>query len=53
MGSGVEDFGGFKGFTNNARPMPDPKKPVSALGKPEAENFDNLNLNVVTVWLSH
>lgn len=42
MGSGVEDFGGFKGFTNNARPMADPKKPVDANGKPVVENFDNL-----------
>jgi phage terminase large subunit len=42
MGSGVEDFGGFKGFTNNARPMPDPKRPVDANGKPVVENFDNL-----------
>lgn len=42
MGSGVEDFGGFKGFINNARPMPDPKKPMGADGKPVVENFDNL-----------
>ena len=42
MGSGVEDFGGFKGFINNARPMPDPKKPTDANGKPVVENFDNL-----------
>lgn len=42
MGSGVEDFGGFKGFINNARPMPDPKKPTDATGKPVVENFDNL-----------
>lgn len=42
MGSGVEDFGGFKGFINNARPMPDPRKPVDARGKPVVENFDNL-----------
>lgn len=42
MGSGVEDFGGFKGFVNNARALPDPKKPVGADGKPVVENFDNL-----------
>lgn len=42
MGSGVEDFGGFKGFINNSRPMPDPKKPTDATGKPVVENFDNL-----------
>lgn len=42
MGSGVEDFGGFKGFINNARPMADPKKPTDASGKPVVENFDNL-----------
>lgn len=42
MGSGIEDMGGYKGFTNNARPMPDPKKPVDASGKPVVENFDNL-----------
>lgn len=42
MGSGVEDFGGFKGFINNARPMADPKKPTDANGKPVVENFDNL-----------
>jgi len=42
MGSGVEDFGGFKGFINNSRPMADPKKPTDANGKPIVENFDNL-----------
>lgn len=42
MGSGVEDFGGFKGFINNARPLPDPKKPYDANGKQVVENFDNL-----------
>ena len=42
MGSGVEDYGGFKGFINNARPMADPKKPVDANGKPTVENFDNV-----------
>lgn len=42
MGSGVEDFGGFKGFINNARPMADPRKPLDANGKPVVENFDNL-----------
>jgi hypothetical protein len=42
MGSSIEDFGGFKGFTNNARAMPDPKKPTDANGKPVTENFDNL-----------
>lgn len=42
MGSGVEDFGGFKGFINNSRPLPDPKKPVDLNGKPVPENFDML-----------
>jgi hypothetical protein len=42
MGSGVEDFGGFKGFINNSRPMADPKKPLDASGKPVVENFDML-----------
>lgn len=42
LGSGVEDFGGFKGFINNSRPLPDPKKPLDANGKPVAENFDML-----------
>ncbi len=42
MGSGVEDFGGFKGFNNGARPMPDPKSPLDANGKPVVEHFDNL-----------
>lgn len=43
MGSGVEDFGGFKGFINNARPLPDPKNPDRDIkGNPKPENFDNL-----------
>lgn len=43
MGSGVEDFGGFKGFVNNARPLPDPKNPQrDKMGNPQPENFDNL-----------
>lgn len=42
LGSGVEDFGGFKGFVNNSRPLPDPKKPTDANGKPVVENYDNL-----------
>lgn len=42
IGSGVEDFGGFKGFNNGASPMPDPKAPMDANGKPVKENFDNL-----------
>lgn len=42
LGSGVEDFGGFKGFVNNSRPLPDPKKPVDINGKPSVENFDML-----------
>lgn len=44
MGSGVEDFGGFKGFVNNARPLPDPKNPIRdrKTGQPQPENFDNL-----------
>jgi phage terminase large subunit len=42
MGVGMEDFVGYKGFINNARPMADPKKPVDANGKPVVENFDML-----------
>lgn len=42
MGSSIEDFGGFKGFINNSRPLPDPKKPVDGNGKVVSENFDNL-----------
>lgn len=42
MGSGIEDMGGYKGFVNNGRPLPDPKKPVDANGKPVVENFDNI-----------
>jgi phage terminase large subunit len=42
MGSGVQDFGGYKGFINGSSPMPDPKNPVDANGKPVKENFDNL-----------
>ena len=42
MGSGVEDFGGFKGFVNGSSPLADPKKPIGADGKPVKENFDNL-----------
>lgn len=42
LGSGVQDFGGFKGFVNNSAAMPDPKKPLGADGKPIKENFDNL-----------
>lgn len=43
MGSGVEDFGGFKGFINNARPLPAPHNPVrDSKGTAQPENFDNL-----------
>jgi len=42
MGSGVEDFGGFRGFTNNSRPLPDPMKPIGLDGKSKPENFDML-----------
>jgi phage terminase large subunit len=42
MGSGIEDMGGYKGFVNNSRPLPDPKKPVDDRGKSLPENFDNL-----------
>ena len=42
MGSGVEDFGGFKGFVSNERPLADPKKPINANGKPAVENYDML-----------
>jgi phage terminase large subunit len=42
LGSGVEDFGGYKGFVNNSRPLPDPRKPVGADGKKVVENFDML-----------
>jgi hypothetical protein len=42
IGSGIEDFGGFKGFVNGSTPLPDPKKPVGPDGKPVKENFNNL-----------
>lgn len=42
LGVGLEDFVGYKGFVNNSRPMPDPKKPFDANGKPVVENFDML-----------
>lgn len=42
MGSGVEDFGGFKGFVNNSAALPDPKKPSGLDGNPERENYANL-----------
>lgn len=42
LGSGVMDFGGFKGFVNGSSPLPDPKNPVDANGKPVKENYDNL-----------
>lgn len=43
LGSGVEDFGGFTGFNNGARPLPDPKNPIrDKRGQIQPENFDNL-----------
>lgn len=43
LGSGVEDFGGFKGFVNNARPLPDPINPTrDRKGTIQPENFDNM-----------
>lgn len=42
LGVGMEDFVGYKGFTNNASPMADPLKPVDANGAPVRENFDML-----------
>ncbi len=42
LGVGLEDFVGYKGFVNNARPLADPKKPVDANGKAVVENFDML-----------
>lgn len=41
MGSGIEDMGGYKGFVNNSRALPDPRKPMQD-GKAVLENFDNL-----------
>lgn len=41
VGGGLEDFGGYKGFVNNARALPDPAKPYIN-GKPNVENFDNM-----------
>lgn len=37
LGSGVEDFGGFTGFHNGAKPLPDPRNPHKG-----PENYDNL-----------
>lgn len=42
LGSGVEDFGGFRGFHNGSRPMADPKHPIGLDGKRQVENYDNL-----------
>lgn len=41
MGSGIEDFGNFRGFINGSRPLPDPAKRYVD-GKQLPENFDNL-----------
>lgn len=43
LGGGVVDFMGFKGFVNNASPMPTPESPqVDFNGKPVRENYENL-----------
>jgi hypothetical protein len=42
MGSGVQDFGGFKGFMNGSSPLPDPRNSTDADGKPVKESFDSL-----------
>lgn len=43
MGVGMEDFLAYKGFVNNARPMPSPNNPDrDKTGKPMPENFDML-----------
>lgn len=43
VGSGVEDFGGFLGFNNGSRPLPDPKNPIrDKTGKAQPEHFDML-----------
>ena len=42
LGVGLEDFVGYKGFINNARPLQDPSRPMDASGKPVPENFDML-----------
>lgn len=44
LGSGVEDFGGFKGFQNGSRPFPAPINPDrdKRTGKPVPENYDML-----------
>jgi phage terminase large subunit len=41
LGSGVEDFGGFVGFHNNARALPDPVRRRDSAGKIIMENYDN------------
>lgn len=42
VGGGIVDFMKFKGFVNNARPLPSPNGPRDAKGNPIPENFDNL-----------
>jgi len=39
LGGGVVDFGHYKGFVNNARPLPSPE---ASQGKKDPENYDNL-----------
>lgn len=41
IGGSVQDIGGYKGFVNNSRPLPDPLVPYVD-GHPNYENFDNL-----------
>jgi phage terminase large subunit len=44
LGVGLEDFVGYKGFVNNARPFPSPINPErdKKTGKPLPENFDHM-----------
>lgn len=42
MGGGVVDFGKYRGFVNNASPVPSPTAPLDDRGKRPNENFDNL-----------
>lgn len=45
LGGGVVDYQGFKGFVNNASPMPSPDTPIENYdknGNPPKENYDNL-----------
>lgn len=42
LGGGVVDFMKYRGFVNNARPLPSPDAPYNDQGKRDPENFDNL-----------